>query len=133
MTCPAPDLWGRAIEALHAAEFIRTVSPDASASRAYYAAFYAASALLALDGQRFTKHAAVEAAVHRDLVHSGRRSPDLGRAYTRLRELRQLADYAFGLRASEQSAREAIEAARRILAAVCAACPDDFALPDAQA
>jgi hypothetical protein len=68
----AADLWRRANEALRTAEADLAVSHDAAASRAYYAAFYAVSALFAWEGREFAKHSAVHAAVHRDLVKVGR-------------------------------------------------------------
>jgi predicted nucleotidyltransferase len=38
-------------------------------NRAYYAAFYAASAVLLSRGRHFVKHAGLQTALHRDLVH----------------------------------------------------------------
>jgi uncharacterized protein len=65
------DLWRRARQALETAGLLADRDPDAAASRAYYAAFYAVSALLAFDQRSFRKHSAVERAVHRDLVKNG--------------------------------------------------------------
>ncbi|MCK4374884.1 MAG: HEPN domain-containing protein, partial [Candidatus Brocadiae bacterium] len=64
----ALDLWERALDALRVAEQTTSLSPDAGASRAYYAAFYGVSALFAAEGRSFTRHTAVESAIHRDLV-----------------------------------------------------------------
>ncbi|HEX2225225.1 MAG TPA: HEPN domain-containing protein [Thermoanaerobaculia bacterium] len=50
------DFWSRARKALETAEGLIEQDPDASASRSYYAAFYAVSALLALEGKSFRKH-----------------------------------------------------------------------------
>jgi len=55
----AEELWSRALEALDAAQSILEISLDASASRSYYAAFYALSALYAFSGKQFSKHTAV--------------------------------------------------------------------------
>ena len=52
----AENLWSRAQEALRASRHVLPVSCDAAASRAYYAAFYAVSALFALRGRTFKKH-----------------------------------------------------------------------------
>ncbi len=84
MSPDASDLWARAIRALKTAALLVDNDPDAAASRAYYAAFYAVSALFALEGRTFTKHTAVEAAVHRDLVKPGRWPIELGRAFSEL-------------------------------------------------
>ena len=73
MNREAADLWERAGRALKTAEHWSQEDPDASVSRSYYAAFYAVSALFVVEGRTFAKHAAVEAAVHRDLP-----APDRG-------------------------------------------------------
>lgn len=61
----AQNLWDRARNALEAAQALLAVSPDDVASRGYYAAFNAVSALFALQGRTFTKHTAVRAAIRR--------------------------------------------------------------------
>ena len=122
----ALDLWERAAEALRAARVVLSVSGDAAASRAYYAAFYAVSALLAAEGKTFRKHAGVEAAVHGELVRCGRWPAELGAAYTKLLELRQMGDYGGGRRVGAEDARHGIETASRIMTAVSEAYPEDF-------
>ena len=62
-------------------------------NRAYYACFYAASALLLREGRQFVKHAGVREAVHRDLVKPGRLAQEFGDAYDRLFAARHVADY----------------------------------------
>lgn len=62
-------------------------------SRAYYACFYALSAVLLKEDEKFTKHSGVRGALHRSLVKTGRISKDIGRFYDRLFESRQRADY----------------------------------------
>lgn len=74
-------LWNRAIQALRTARSTVSTDPDAAASRAYYAAFYAVSALFALQGKTFKKHRAIEAAVHR-VVNSGTWAADLGATFS---------------------------------------------------
>jgi uncharacterized protein (UPF0332 family) len=63
-------------------------------NRAYYACFYAASAVLLSEGRKFVKHSGVRAALHRHLVKTGRIEPDLGRCYDLLYQRRGQADYA---------------------------------------
>jgi len=92
----ASDLWQRCGEALRVAENDLAVSPDAAASRAYYAAFYAVSALFALGGQTFRTHSGVETAVHRDLVKPGTWPVPLGADYSALVDLREKGDYGGG-------------------------------------
>ena len=45
---------------------------DFAASRAYYAVFYAASALLLQEGLEFRKHSGVIAAIHQQFIKTGR-------------------------------------------------------------
>ena len=66
---------------------------DFAVNRAYYAAFYAAKAAMLKAGKRFTKHSAMRAAVHRDLVKAGMLPAEWGQAFDRLVENRQRADY----------------------------------------
>ncbi len=126
MTTYAKDLWLRAVNALKTAKHDLAVSCDAAASRSYYAAFYAASALFALSDASFTKHPAVEAAVHSDLVKTGRWSRDLGEDYSVLRRLRGTGDYGGSKHVSPEGAADGIERAGRILDAVRRASPDVF-------
>ena len=109
------EMWRRAEEALKTAEVDIQVSPDACASRAYYAAFYAVSALFAREDREFTKHTAVRAAVHRDLVKAGRWPVSAGQDYSFLYQLRQTGDYGGAQHVSHAEAREALQAAERIL------------------
>lgn len=53
---------------------------DFAASRAYYAAFYAATAALLADGFETSKHSGVIAAIHLRFVRAGRLSVDQGKA-----------------------------------------------------
>lgn len=112
----AEFLWGRAVETLKDAEEVS--SANGKGNRAYYAAFYAVSALLALDGMTFKSHKAVEGAVHHKLVSSGRWSVELGDAYKRLHRLRIIGDYGWFRIVPENEAKEAVEAARRVMEAV---------------
>ncbi len=51
------ELWQRAQEALRATGTLLAAGfPDFAAARAYYAAFYAASALLLAEGKTFRSH-----------------------------------------------------------------------------
>ncbi len=118
MNADAQTQWARAVRTLQTAELLVEADPDSAASRAYYAAFHAVSALFALTGQEYTKHSALEAAVHRDLVHAGLWNTALGQDYTFLAELRITGDYGGAKRVAAREAREAVLCARRILDAV---------------
>jgi uncharacterized protein (UPF0332 family) len=86
--------------------------------------------LFAAKGRTFRKHTSVEAAVHRDLVKPGAWPAALGEAYSRLVELRSVADYGQEDRTDAQKAHKAILAAEEILEAVARQNPDVFALKD---
>lgn len=115
MSAEVSDFWFRAIQALQTAETLVDSDPDASASRAYYAAFYAVSALFAFQEQSFTKHTALERAVHRDLVKAGHWSVELGTAFSWLASLRHTGDYGGIEHVLPEDARLAVDRARLIL------------------
>lgn len=85
-------------------------------NRCYYAAFYAASAVLLAKGSRFAKHSGVRAAVHRDLVKTGLLSEEWGRFYDRLFQERQEADYIEFVEFEKDEVDEMIEATNRFVA-----------------
>ena len=122
----ALDLWRRALKAVETAQKTheQAADYDAAASRAYYAAFYAVSALLAIEGKSFTKHSAVEASVHRELVRTGRCTVDLGSDYRALHSLRNTGDYGGLEHVTEEQALNAVRAAEKIIRAVKGSCPE---------
>lgn len=126
MNVEATDFWERAKKALTVAHGILALDSDAAASRAYYAAFYAVSAHFALQGRTFTKHSAVEAAVHRDLVQPGTWRVDMGRGYSRLVRLRRTGDYGVGQHVPPDQAEQAVQIAAAVLRAVAGAHGDTF-------
>ena len=114
----ARSQWTKAARALASAAAILDMDPDSAASRAYYAAFHGLTAVLARRGLSFTKHTAVRAALHRDLIQVGLLPADLGRDYDYLLDLRETADYGGVAEASRASAAKAIEKAAAILVAL---------------
>jgi uncharacterized protein (UPF0332 family) len=66
---------------------------DIAASRAYYAAFYAASALLLNENIDTTKHSGVIASIHRLFVKAGKLDKEQGRNLQWLFDLRGVGDY----------------------------------------
>lgn len=124
MTPEVADYWQRALQALQTSEALASSDPDASASRAYYAAFYAASALLAFQRQTFSKHTAVERAVHRDLVKPGVWPVEAGAAFSWLANLRYTGDYGGQDHVQPEEARTAVEKARLVIQAVRSSAPE---------
>jgi len=113
------------------AKAVMALDPDSSASRAYYAAFYAVSARFALEGKAFRKHSTLEAAIHRDLVKRGIWPVERGEGFSRLAEVRSIGDYGEGEHISAASAAEAIAIAAGILQAVAREQPNMFTGLDA--
>jgi uncharacterized protein (UPF0332 family) len=66
---------------------------DGAVNRAYYACFYAASAVMLQRGKQFVKHAGLRSAIHRDLVKTGLLAVQWGKVFDRAFENRQAADY----------------------------------------
>jgi uncharacterized protein (UPF0332 family) len=112
------SLWERAISTLAAAHETLHHHPDTAANRAYYAAFYAASALFAAEDKFFKKHSGLRSAVHKELVLTGRWSMELGNDYDRLMELREMADYGVLEHATSEKAEASIQKSQGILMAV---------------
>ena len=111
--------WARAVRCLASSrELLRIEDPDGCASRAYYAAFHAMSALFLLEGQAFRKHEAIAAAVHRDLVHAKRVGPIVGEDFTLLLQLRMVGDYGVKKGLNREDAGDAVARAERILGEV---------------
>lgn len=66
---------------------------DFAVNRAYYACFYAASAVLLSMDKQFVKHSGLRSAIHRDLIKAKLLSPNWGKVFDRIFENRQAADY----------------------------------------
>jgi uncharacterized protein (UPF0332 family) len=79
---------------------------DVSASRAYYAAFYAASSLLLNHGFDTSKHSGVIALIHQHFVKSGKLRKEQGRNPNWLFELRSVGDYGVSLHVSWKIPKE---------------------------
>jgi len=118
VTAFAAEQWQRAVTTLETARRIADDDPDSAASRAFYAAFHAVTALFAAEGKEFKKHTALRAAIHRDLIKAGHWPSDLGVAYDFLMEMRETGDYGGLARVTVEDAKRAIDFARRILDAV---------------
>jgi uncharacterized protein (UPF0332 family) len=66
---------------------------DIAAARAYYAAFYAASALLLNQDIDTNKHSGVIALVHQHFVKTGKLDKEQGKSLNWLFEIRGVGDY----------------------------------------
>jgi uncharacterized protein (UPF0332 family) len=89
---------------------------DIAASRAYYAAFYAASALLLKENIDTSKHGGVIASIHRLFVKEGKLDKEQGRNLQWLFDLRGVGDYGVSEHVSSGEARKAVKVAEEFLA-----------------
>jgi len=109
----------RADESLRAARQLAAAGfSDIAASRAYYAAFYAASAALLAEGLELSKHSGVIACVHQHLVKTGKLDREHGRQLNWLFGLRNVGDYGITIHVSPEEAEEAIRAAESFVHAI---------------
>ena len=88
---------------------------DFAASRAYYAAFYAATAALLNEGLELSKHSGVIASIHQRLVKTGKLDKEQGKELNWLFELRNVGDYGVTVHVSKQDAEKAIQVAKNFL------------------
>lgn len=124
MTSLPGDFWTRATGEVESAQLLLSAGHyNAAASRAYYAAFYAVTALFAVEGRSYRKHTGVEAAVHAHLVHTGRWPVEAGQRYRSLHRARGIGDYGGIEQVSREQAEDALDAARYILTLVRQSCP----------
>jgi uncharacterized protein (UPF0332 family) len=91
---------------------------DFVASRAYYAAFYAATALLLGEELEFSKHSGVISFIHRDFIRTGKLDKRYGQDLNWLFELRGVGDYGALIHVSQQDAERAISVAEEFLRAI---------------
>ena len=87
-------------------------------NRAYYAAFYAIKAVLAIEGVDFKRHKDVVAYFNQHYVATEVFSKESGRTLARLQRQREVSDYDDFYIASVEEAREQIEVAANITAEV---------------
>jgi uncharacterized protein (UPF0332 family) len=109
----------RAEQSIQAAKDLATKGYyDFAASRAYYAAFYGATALLLKEGVNFSKHSGVIALIHQRFVKTEKLSKEQGKDLNWLFEIRSIGDYGGIVHVSCAQAEQAIQAAESFLRAV---------------
>lgn len=119
LTPEAARLLAHARSKLEAARVLLAArAPGDAASRAYYAAFHAVSAVLLAGGQAYSSHAQVLGAFNRDFVHPGTFPRDFTAILTRLFEDRQTGDYDPTASLDMDEAEHDVLDAQRILDAI---------------
>jgi uncharacterized protein (UPF0332 family) len=91
---------------------------DFSASRSYYAAFYATQALLLSEGITRSKHSGNIAALHQYFVKTGKLPRECGTTIDDLFELRGTGDYGGAEHVTPQSAAQAIDQAEEFVRSI---------------
>ena len=118
MTSELDDLLAKARESIEAAELLwQWKYYGYAASRAYYAMFYLASALLASQGQSYSSHGAVQAAFGKEFAKSQKLDPKFHRWLLDAQDSRNTGDYGIGVSLSAQQAAEICQWARTFLQA----------------
>ena len=106
-------LLNRSHEDIEAAELLVNGGKyRAALSRAYYAMFYAATALLVHRGQGSGKHSGVLALFDRHFIKTGLLPSEMSRALHKAFELRQIGDYRELVTLTEKQADEVFQNAR---------------------
>lgn len=91
---------------------------DFAVSRAYYAMFYMAEAVLLTKGLTFSKHKGVIAGFWQHFVKPGIFDMSLHKALNDAFKMRNLGDYGYELEISEERAQEILQSAREFLSVV---------------
>lgn len=101
------SLLERARKYLHSAEILLDEDDyESSVSRAYYAMFYAAEAVLLSQSLSFSSHKGVISAFGEHFVKTGIFPKNMGRELNRAFEKRQLGDYEYTFVISRDEAKE---------------------------
>ena len=88
---------------------------DAAVSRAYYAMFYAAEALLLSKNLEFSSHKSVISLFGKHFVKTIIFKPEIGRQLHKAFEKRLLGDYSYSSKTQEQTAKEVMNWGRQFL------------------
>jgi uncharacterized protein (UPF0332 family) len=119
LTPEVEALMNKARHALGVAEKLRAGGdvPDA-ASKAYYAMFYAAQALLKSHGIEVVKHSAVASMLGRHFAKTGRLDARFHRMFLNARRVRETADYGIFEGIMEPTADVTLDEGRAFLAEI---------------
>ena len=121
MTQSIPFLLDKARRNVHAAErLLSEGDADIAASRTYYAMYYVAMALLAAEGEAYSKHSAVIGAYGKAFARTGRLESRFHRALIDAFEVRSDADYAIDPEFALEKLRAAMDIARQFIEAATA-------------
>lgn len=113
MTLDEERIIKKALENLDAAEvLIGQGFAEIAASRAYYAMFYSAEALLLKKGLHFSSHSAVIAAFGKEFAKTGEMNPQHHQNLIKAQSIRQISDYGYNEPLPVEDVREVLRWAR---------------------
>jgi uncharacterized protein (UPF0332 family) len=112
------ELLERAVQSQKAAvKLLRGGFPNFAASRAYYAMFYIAQALLLSKGLSFSSHSAVIAAFGKEFAKTNIFNPDFHRYLLEAQDRRNIGDYGMLGSLSIEEVQEILDWAKKFLKA----------------
>jgi uncharacterized protein (UPF0332 family) len=100
-----------------AAKLLRGGFPNFAASRAYYAMFYVAQALLLSKGLSFSSHSAVIAGFGKEFAKSNIMNPDFHRYLLEAQDRRNLGDYGMLGALTREEVQEVFDWSKRFIQA----------------
>jgi uncharacterized protein (UPF0332 family) len=112
------ELMNKAARSLRTAEkILKDGEVDFAGSRAYYAMFYVAEALLLHRDLAFSSHSAVTASFGKEFAKTGMLNPKFHSYLIKAQDRRNIGDYAIGTYLTEEDVREMLAWAREFIKA----------------
>ena len=112
------ELMDKAVRSLKTAEkILKDGEVDFAGSRAYYAMFYVAEALLLQRDLSFSSHSAVTANFGKEFAKTGILNPKFHNYLIKAQDRRNIGDYAIGNHLTQQEVREMLAWAKEFIKA----------------
>ncbi len=112
------ELMEKAKRSLRTAEMIfKDGEVDFAGSRAYYAMFYVAEALLLKKGLSFSSHSAVSANFGKEYARTGILNPEFHKNLIKAQDRRNIGDYAIGTHLKTEEVSEMLSWAKEFIKA----------------
>lgn len=112
------QMLGKALEKLKTAKTnLKSDHYDDTVSRAYYAVFHAISAVLLSKGLHYSSHGQTIGAFNREFIKTKKLSASFSKTLKKLFKERQIGDYDFQTYIDEDTAKEDLKEAEKIVAA----------------
>lgn len=118
MKSEVQELMDKAVRSLKTAEKIfKDGEVDFAGSRAYYAMFYVAEALLLQRGLAFSSHSAVTANFGKEFARTGTLNTKFHNYLIKAQDRRNIGDYAIGTHLTQEEVREMLAWAKEFIKA----------------